>query len=356
MSTPRTDFAAVTLPNGKVLLIGGKTSPTTDTATVDIFDPTAGTVLAAASMGSARNGHSATLLPNGKVLVAGGDSAPDGGPTLGSAELYDLTTNTWTPAARMNQPRARHAAVLMSNGKVFVTGGEVSFRPMPGGFSASTPTGPEVYDVGTNTWSAAQSFYGLRPYGPIAIVLKDGRVMTYGGVQQVQPGNSYEFYDPATGQASYARFMGPGDTSFSTATLLGNGTVLIVGGVQTYNPSGPLSTTAIFDPAMDSPGCSSNCNSWSAGPVMNVGHCRHTMTTLRGGLILVVGGRCDPAESIAVAELYDPAGKRWLPPATMQNARGYHVAALLADGRVLVAGGYVVGGEITATTEIYTPA
>ena len=74
MSVPRTEFAAVELMNGKVLLIGGKSWPTADTATVDIFDPAANTITAAASIKAARNGHSATLLPNGKVLVAGGDS------------------------------------------------------------------------------------------------------------------------------------------------------------------------------------------------------------------------------------------------------------------------------------------
>src|SRR5579864_3071296 len=39
MSTPRTDFAAVRLESGRVLLIGGQTTPTADTAAVDLFDP-----------------------------------------------------------------------------------------------------------------------------------------------------------------------------------------------------------------------------------------------------------------------------------------------------------------------------
>jgi len=335
------------LTSGKVLLIGGKTSPGTDTATVDVFDPATSTMSAAAPMGTARNGHSATLLPNGKVLVAGGDVAPNGA-TLASAELYDPTKNTWAPAAATNQARAHHAGILMGNGKVFVTGGD-------GGLQTPIPSGSEVYDPGTNTWTAAQTFYGLRPYGPTATVLSDGRVLVYGGVEQVQPGNAAEFWDPATGQAGFDRFIGP-STAYSTTALLADGTVIIVGGEESYNPTGAVNTTTIFDPAKET--CPGACqdSTWSAGPPMNVGHCEHTMTTLHSGLILVAGGRCGTSESIAVAEIYEQVGKKWWPAATMQQARGFHTAVLLPDGRVLVAGGTLIGGAITATTEIYTPA
>jgi hypothetical protein len=347
MSSPRADFGAVTLQNGKVLLIGGQSSAGADTATVDLFDPTTNSMSAAAPLSTARNGHTATLLPNGKVLVVGGNSGPNG-PTLGSAEIYDPAVNRWTAAAALNQPRAHHAAILMGNGKVFVTGGD-------GGTQSPIPTGSEVYDPGTNTWTSAQTFYGLRPNGPTATVLSDGRVMIYGGVQQVQPGNAAEFWDAATGQEMFGRFIGP-STGYSTTALLSDGTVMIVGGEDSSNPTGALNTTTIFDPAKET--CPGACqvSSWSAGPAMNVGHCEHTMTTLHGGLILVAGGRCGTSESIAAAELYEPAGKRWWPAGTMQEARGFDTAALLPDGRVLVAGGILIGGAITATMEIYTPA
>ena len=44
------------------------------------------------SLATARVGHTATMLNNGKVLVAGGSSTG----TLDSAELYDPATGTWT--------------------------------------------------------------------------------------------------------------------------------------------------------------------------------------------------------------------------------------------------------------------
>ena len=47
-----------------------------------------------------RDNHTATLLPNGKVLVAGGR----GGGFLASAELYDPATGTWTATGSLAAP------------------------------------------------------------------------------------------------------------------------------------------------------------------------------------------------------------------------------------------------------------
>lgn len=89
---------------------------------------------------------------------------------------------------------------------------------------------------------------------------------------------------------------------------------------------------------------------------MSVAHCHHTMTTLKNGLILVAGGRCGTADSIATSELYDPATRKWWPAGDLQDPRGYQAAVMLADGRVLVAGGVFPGGWISGNTEIYIPA
>jgi hypothetical protein len=63
----------------------------------------------------------ATLLLSGKVLVAGGFVYT--GPSLASTELYDPSTNTWSPGTNMTTPRDHHGAVLLPPGQVFVTGG-----------------------------------------------------------------------------------------------------------------------------------------------------------------------------------------------------------------------------------------
>src|SRR5690349_15297782 len=44
MSSPRTDFAAVALPGGRVMLMGGESTFTTMTATVDMYHPATNTI------------------------------------------------------------------------------------------------------------------------------------------------------------------------------------------------------------------------------------------------------------------------------------------------------------------------
>ena len=346
MSVPRADFGAVALPSGKVLLVGGLTSPTAATAKVDLYDPATNTMAAAAPMAAARSGHSAVLLPNGKVLVAGGVSNPNGGAALASAELYDPGTDTWSAAAPMAEARAHHAAVVMGNSKVLVAGGD--------GGSGPAARGSEIYDPGTNTWTSIVSV-APRTHGPTATVLNDGRVMIANGLQQEVPmaWQSVEFYDPARAQPSGAPTATPYDRSYSTAALLGDGRVIVAGGQLTYNPTGAVNTTAIYDPTKDVG--NSGMPGWTSGPAMNVGHCHHTMTTLKSGVVLVVGGRCQ-SDSIAVAELLDPAATKWSLDRAMLAARGNHTAVLLQDGRVLVAGGFGTGGAVVDTTELYTPA
>jgi uncharacterized membrane protein YgcG len=75
-------------------------------------------------MNVARSAPSATLFPNGEVLVAGGYGAFA---IVASAELYDPTTNIWSPAGSMSQARWVHTATLLGNGNVLVAGGDDGF-------------------------------------------------------------------------------------------------------------------------------------------------------------------------------------------------------------------------------------
>ena len=82
----------------------------------------------AASMATARSNFTATRLADGRVLAVGGLGNGTGGVYLASAEVYDPSTNAWTPAASMPQARAVHTATLLSDGRVLVAGGRTNSR------------------------------------------------------------------------------------------------------------------------------------------------------------------------------------------------------------------------------------
>src|SRR3954451_8867672 len=63
------------------------------------------------SLHEARSNHSANLLPNGKVLVAGGRGKA--GLITSTAELYDPFRGAWSQAASMTSPRQLHSATVL---------------------------------------------------------------------------------------------------------------------------------------------------------------------------------------------------------------------------------------------------
>jgi galactose oxidase-like protein len=68
-----------------------------------------------------RTGHAATVLSDGRVFLTGGrDSA---GNIVAVSEIFDPATETSTGSATLTTPRVNHTATLLANGKVLVAGG-----------------------------------------------------------------------------------------------------------------------------------------------------------------------------------------------------------------------------------------
>ena len=76
-------------------------------------------------MHSERYMHAASVLTDGNVLVTGGNT---GLIITNSTELYNSSTGTWMTAGNMHAVRHSHTASVLQNGNVLVAGGSDTKR------------------------------------------------------------------------------------------------------------------------------------------------------------------------------------------------------------------------------------
>jgi len=233
------------LADGRVLLTGGGLPGIDET---EIYDPVSRVWTKGAPMGTARRLHSVTLLRDGRVLIAGGfvccviegQTATEFATAL--AEIFDPATGLFTPTGPMAVGRALHQATLLPDGRVLVSGG-FGEPSQPGG---PGPERAEIFDPTTGTFSPAGGLRAGR-FLHSAILLTDGRVLVVGGV--ASPGDRSaveltELYDPAANAWSPGPTLSPAWPG-ATASLLGNGKVLVFGG---ENAAGfPVASTFLFE-------------------------------------------------------------------------------------------------------------
>lgn len=264
------DFAvAASLPNGEVLLAGGKEAANTPTTSSEIYNPYIGTWSATTAMGAPRDFAVAASLPNGDVLVAGGDGEVSGrGDYLSSTEIYDPFTASWSPGNAMLETREGADAATLPGGEVLVTGGEGSGRTY---LSTS-----ETYDPSTEAWSVATPMLEARERA-VAASLPNGDVLVAGGENEHGYLATSEIYDPATKTWSVAAPMLEAREG-AAAVSLPNGDVLVVGG---ENQNGDLATSEIYD---------AGTNTWTAGPAMAEAREGAAAVSMSDGAVLVAGG------------------------------------------------------------------
>ncbi len=308
-----------------------------------------------------RVGHAATLLADGRVLVTGGRAQCPSSPctVLSSAQLYDPRTGTWTTTENMATARIRHTATLLPNGRVLVAGGFTNGAPF------TSITSAEIYDPASGTWSPAASM-GLSRQGHTATLLAGptsvcgtncGKVLVAGGSAPAHaPRNTSELYDPASNTWAPTGLLAA-TRSLHTAAAIPVGPASVCGSrcgrvlVSGGFHSAGAPPSELYDPLV---------GTWSAPTGGPAGADRTAISsnTLLSGRVVAAGGGC--FETVpgltSDSQMFDPAAGTWAATGLLAGGRASHASAALPNGKMLVAGGYATcQGSYHTSAEVFDP-
>jgi len=275
--------------------------------------------------------HTATLLTSGKVLITGGRTANLDASATASTELYDPSTGRFAATGAMLTPRVSHTATLLPDGKVLIAGGST---PAANPYGIGRLASAELYDPSTGTFTPTGSMITTHVCHS-ATLLGNGKVLIAGDSQDTVGYSAIaELYDPSTGTFAATGTHTPSvDPLCPQAALLPDGRVLIVLGSDSAGVYGRGDGTfsATGRPSLY------GLNGFAA-------------TVLLNGKVLAVGSsEIGPSYK---AQLYDQASGVFTDTGDMTASRLFYTATLLPDGTVLIAGSTLTD----ATGELYDPA
>ena len=281
--------------------------------------PASNTWTVAGHLTQARSGAAAVLLTDGRVLITGGTDKS--GVPQATAEVYDPVTGTFTASTAMNVPRANHAAIVLKTGDVLVTGGLTT----GGGYSDSA----EIYSVSSKQWTLLPSSLGTGLAYHAMAQLSDGNILIAGGTSTSKVVGSLVLFN-LTDQNFMPIGMLQTPRTNAVAAATPDGRVLIAGGTDVNGAV--LASTEMFVYNKDT-----MTGSISSGPTMTFPRVGATATSTYDG-VAVIGGNNGQID-LGTAEIFS----QWtntFKTVSGGTPRSHHFAALLPkNGSVLVMGG-----------------
>lgn len=204
-------------------------------------------------------------------------------------------------------------------------------------------------------WTSAGEIRVARAYST-ATVLPDGSVLVVGGLDDPRDGapsvsvdgpteaTKSELYEPLAGTSEALPQVLLGRIHH-TATLTGD-LVVVTGGVEFHsNDWHAIDRTDVYD---------TKTRTWRTVGALATARTDASAVAMKDGRVLVAGGHDGP-RMFASAEIFDPQTGRWSAAAPMPTARTQFTMATLPDGRVLAAGGLEFPGAPSATSLFYDP-
>jgi hypothetical protein len=286
------------------------------------------------------------IQANGQVVITGGTYDPlheDAG--IFDTTIFDPETETWSDTGLMNYARWYPSNVELPDGTTLTMAGS---NQAGNGRQRSL----EIYSPATGSWTALPASANMQDKPepelyPSLFLLPNGTVVDAG------PNQTTRAFSPATKTWSTVGNMNYGYRDHESSVLLpGLEKVLISGGSPTPNSQGTTytNTAEVID-------FSSSTPAWVYTGNMNIGRYHHMLVLLGDGTVLAVGGAQNGhyGSPVFVPELYNPTTGIWTQMASQAGQRGYHsTALLLPDGRVLSAGSDS-STPWQQTLEIYSP-
>jgi hypothetical protein len=278
------------------------------------------------------------------------------------AFLFDPATKTFTALPDMATARAGHAAARLKDGRVLLVGGtsNLDFTNLIA-FLGGIQNTSEFYDPSTKTFQSGPSLLEQKVFHS-ATTLGNGEVLVAGGLSVVPVVNvpivspTAQAYTPSLGIFGFPRLMAP--RMLHGAVALGNGKALLAGGL-TIDFTKFLQTQNILDLKINSVADAVTYSGglfggFSAPMSLSKGRLLPAVAPLGNSGALIAGGfNLDISAANLVfeplAESDILSGSTVTPTGKMNNVRAGAVAVPLPDGTVLLVG----GGSLQA--EIYQP-
>lgn len=332
MGFARGEHEAVSLPDGRVLILGGSDASGVLPSSVYQFDPATEAFSKLGDMTTGRVAMVAVTLTDGNVLVAAGGKALSQAPP---AEIINGATGASMPTIGAPvRPRFYATGTRLADGRVLIAGGM--------GTDGADPTA-EIYDPATGLFILLQSTMSKGRYGHSAVRLNNGRVFLYGGFandNQPVPG---ELFDPATMTFSALPNAEPLVRGNHAIAKARDGRVWLFGGEDANSD------------AMKSVLCFDEETFYALGPDMGVQRTYTAAAPLTDGRLIVAGGArglVSPDEIEATTDLMVSSQVRVSGP-LMSSPRFLHTMTALRNGKVLIVGGLSPNRDPLTTAEIF---